>query len=317
MNQFLTNNLIMKQTTFFILLVFSFSYSGYSQIAEPEKKLREASKDTVDGWKRGGMVMLNFGQTSLTNWAAGGENSVSGNGLFNFFANYKKGSFTWDNTIDLGYGILNQGSQNRKTDDKIDFSTKVGKKAAKNWYYSGLLNFRSQFTPGYNYPNDSVKISNFFAPAYIVTAIGMDYKPNKTFSAFIAPITGKITLVTDQELADAGAFGVDPAEFVNGVKTKDGKNFRQEFGGYVRVGFVKDIMTNVNLSTKLDLFSNYLDNPQNIDVNWEVLISMKVNKFISASLATQLIYDDDVKIEEKGPKTQFKEILGIGFSYKF
>jgi hypothetical protein len=288
----------------------------YSQITDGEKRLREASKDTLDGWKTGGMIMLNFGQTSLTNWAAGGENTVSGNSLFNFFANYQKGTFTWDNTIDLGYGILKQGSQNRKSDDRIDFSTKFGKMATKNWYYSGLLDFRSQFTAGYNYPNDSVKISNFFAPAYIVTAIGMDYKPNKTFTAFIAPITGKITIVGDQDLADAGAFGVDKAEYINGVKTKDGKNFRQEFGGYVRVAYQNDIMTNVNLSTKLDLFSNYMKNPQNIDVNWQVLVSMKVNKYISATFSTQLIYDDDTKIEGS-PKVQFKEILGVGFSYKF
>ncbi len=305
----------MKRSIVLIMALFSLNLV-YSQITDGEKKLREASKDTAEGWKTGGMIMLNFGQTSLTNWAAGGENTVSGNSLFNFFANYHKGTFTWDNTIDLGYGILKQGSQNRKSDDKIDFSTKFGKMASKNWYYSGLLDFRSQFSAGYNYPNDSVKISNFFAPAYIVTALGMDYKPNKTFTAFIAPITGKITIVADQDLADAGAFGVDKAEFVNGVKTKDGKNFRQEFGGYVRVGYQNDIMTNVNLSTKLDLFSNYLKNPQNIDVNWQVLVSMKVNKYISATLSTQLIYDDDTEIEGS-PKVQFKEILGVGFSYKF
>jgi hypothetical protein len=306
----------MKRLLLSALLLFCFAF-GYSQVSEPEKKLREASKDTVDGWKKGGMIMLNFGQTSLTNWAAGGENSLSGNGIFNMFGNYKKGNFTWDNNIDLGYGILKQGSDNRKSDDKIEFSTKFGKAAAKNWYYAGLLNFRSQFTAGYNYPNDSVKISDFFAPAYIVTAIGMDYKPGKTFTAFIAPITGKITIVADPKLADAGAFGVDPAVIENGIKTKDGKNFRQEFGGYVRIGYQDDIMENVNLSTKLDLFSNYSEKPQNVDVNWQVLLSMKVNKFISASLSTQLIYDDDINYKDGGPRTQFKEILGVGFSYKF
>jgi hypothetical protein len=306
----------MKKSIVLFLALFSLNYA-YSQITDGEKKLREAKKDTVEGWKTGGMVMLNFGQTSLTNWSAGGENTVSGNGLFNFFANYQKGNVTWDNTLDLGYGILKQGSQNRKSDDKIDFSTKFGKMASKNWYYSALLDFRSQFTAGYNYPNDSVKISNFFAPAYIVTAIGMDYKPNKTFTAFIAPITGKTTIVGDQDLADVGAFGVDSAKYdINRVKIKDGKNFRQEFGGYIRVAYQNDIMTNVNLSTKIDLFSNYLKNPQNIDVNWQVLVSMKVNKFISATFSTHLIYDDDTKIEGS-PKVQFKEILGVGFSYKF
>jgi hypothetical protein len=263
------------------------------------------------------MFMLNLGQTSLTNWSAGGENSFTINSLFNYFAKYKRGNFTWDNTFDLGYGILAQGSDTRKTDDKIDFSTKVGRRASKNWYYSGLFNFRSQFSEGYDYPNDSVKISDLFAPAYMVTAIGMDYKPNNSFTAFLAPVTSKITLVADQDLADAGSFGVDPAEIVNGVKMKDGKNFRHEFGGYIQIGYQKEIMTNVNLSSRIDFFSNYLHNPGNIDINWQLLLAMKINKYISASLSTQLIYDDDVEIDGKGPKTQFKEILGIGFAYKF
>lgn len=302
---------------FFLLSGFLCTTYTFSQVTDTEKQLKAIREDSIEGWQKGGMIMLNLGQTSLTNWSAGGENSVSLNSLFNFFAKYKRGNFTWDNTIDLGYGILSQGPDTRKTDDKIDFSTKMGKRASKSWYYSGLLNFRSQFSAGYDYPNDSVKISDLFAPAYIVTAIGMDYKPNNSFTAFLAPVTSKITIVSDQDLANVGSFGVDPAEIVNGVIVKDGKNFRHEFGGYIQVGYQKDIMTNVNLSTRIDFFSNYLNNPGNIDINWQLLLSMKVNKFISASLSTQLIYDDDIHVEGKGPKTQFKEILGIGFAYKF
>lgn len=304
-------------TVVFLNIICFLSINSFGQVIDSEKQLREVSKDSVEGWNSGGMIMLNFGQTSLTNWAAGGENSFSGNGLFNFFANYKKGDFTWDNTIDLGYGILTQGSDTRKTDDRLDLSTKFGKKASKNWYYAGFLSLRSQFSRGYNYPNDSVKISDFFAPAYVIGALGMDYKPNTRFSMFIAPLTSKITIVADQALADSGAFGVDPAEFRNGIKTSDGNNLRQEFGGFIRLAFQDDIMTNVNLATKFDIFSNYLDNPQNLDLNWEVVLAMKVNRFISATLSTQLIYDDDVDIEGKGPGTQFKEVLGVGFSYKF
>lgn len=273
------------------------------------------------------MLVFNFGQTSLTNWAPGGENTLSFNSLVNSFAYYRKNTFTWDNTVDLAGGYQRQGSQNRKTEDKFEFSTKVGKAASQNWYYSGLLSFRSQFFAGYNYPNDSVKISDFFAPAYIITAIGMDYKPGKFLTAFIAPITGKITIVGIQRLADAGAFGVEPAKYDdNKVKIRDGKQVRQEFGGYVRIGFQKDIMRNVNLSSKVEFFSNYEKRPQNIDVNWQVLLSMKVNKYISATFSTTLVYDDDVhykvtdidgNVKYKGPKTQIMEVLGVGFSYKF
>ena len=82
-------------------------------------------------------------------------------------------------------------------------------------------------------------------------------------------------------------------------------------------------MKNVSFTTKIDLFSNYANNPQNIDVSWETLIGMKVNKYISVSFNTHLLYDDDVKIqvpdEEKsvGSLVQFKEIFGVGFSYQF
>ncbi|MDP4267411.1 MAG: DUF3078 domain-containing protein [Bacteroidota bacterium] len=300
--------------TIFLLLL---TITLFGQVTEKEKEFRTVKADSTKGWEKGGIIMINFGQTSLTNWAAGGENSATENGLFNFFANYKNGSLRWDNNISLGYGIIHQGSLSRKSDDKIDLSTKLAKQASKSWYYAALLNFKTQFAPGYNYPNDSIKISNFLAPAYLVIALGMDYRPKKYLSVFISPLSGRFTLVNDQKLADAGAFGVDPAEYSGSVKIKDGKKMREEFGGYIKVAFQKDIMTNVNLSSKLEAFSNYLKNPQNIAINWEMLLSLKVNKYIGASVATQLVYDDAVKYKNKGPRTQFKEILGIGFSYKF
>ncbi|MCF6366081.1 MAG: hypothetical protein L3J35_07750 [Bacteroidales bacterium] len=179
------------------------------------------------------------------------------------------------------------------------------------------MNFKTQFEDGYNYPDDSSVISSFLAPGYLLVAAGIDYKPNKNMSVFFAPLTSKTTIVNNQVLADAGAFGAEP-----------GKNIRNEFGGYLKVAYTKDIATNINLNTKIDLFSNYLNNPQNIDINWEVLISMKVNKYISANISTQFIYDDDIKFQivdetgmpvfgKFGPRPQFKELLGVGFTFKF
>ncbi|MCL4857158.1 MAG: DUF3078 domain-containing protein, partial [Flavobacteriales bacterium] len=272
---------------------------------------------------------LKFTQVSLTNWAAGGDNSISLNGITNLFANYKKGNSTWDNTLDLAYGLMKQGKQGmRKTDDRVDFMSKYGQRAFKNWYYAALINFRTQMAPGYNYPDDSTKISNFLAPAYLLVAIGMDYKPNDNFNVFISPLTMRTTIVNDSKLADAGAFGVDKAEYNDlGEKIKNGKMFRSEYGGYLRSLLKADIMKNIKLISKLDLFSNYSDHPERIDVNWEVLIALKVNEYISATIATNLIYDHDVDIavdengdgvfDAFGPRTQFKEVLGIGLTYKF
>ena len=286
-----------------------------AQVTDKEEKLRAQSADSVEGWKKGGAIFLNFSQTSLTNWAAGGVASYSINGLANFFGSYKKGKSYWDNTLDIGYGFLKQKDMDfQKTDDKLDFFSKYGRQAIKSWYYSALINFRTQFSNGYNYPDDSV-ISAFLSPAYLLGAVGLDYKPSDAFTAFIAPVTAKITIVNNQVLADAGAFGVDP-----------GKNVRGEFGGYVRVVFKKTLVENINFTTKADFFSNYLHNPQNIDVNWEVLLAMKITKFIAATFSTQLLYDDDIAILEKldngtthpvKSMVQFKEILGIGITAKF
>jgi len=288
--------------------------------------------DTMNYFKKGGLASINFSQASFTNWAAGGENSLSGIAILNLFSNYKKDKNTWDNSLDMAYGQLQSGhSALKKNEDKIDFSTKYGRQAfSKNWYYSGLVNFKSQFSNGYNYPNDSIAISHFMAPAYLLIGLGLDYKTkDNSFSIFISPATLKTIFVSDQRLADAGAFGVKGAEYdPNGTKIKNGELVRTELGGYLRLTYKKDIFKNVNLASKLELFNNYLDNPQNIQVNWEVLIGMKINKYLSANISTQMIYDNDIPILVErqvngvtvagtGPRLQFKEVLSIAFSYKF
>lgn len=299
------------------------------ELTEAEKSLLTQNADTNAGWKTGGLFGANFTQASFTNWASGGQNAIALNSILNVFANYKKNNSSWDNSLQLAYGFLKQENQGvRKTDDKIDFMSKYGYKASKNWYYAGLLNFKTQFAEGFNFPDDSTVISDFLAPAYALAAIGMDYKPSPKLTAFISPFTARITIVNNQTLANAGAFGVDAAEFDDfGVLTKEGDKIRSEYGGYLRVIYKESIMENVSLETKLELFSNYSDEPTRIDVNWEVLIGFKVNKYISATIATQLIYDHDTQIaldknddgitDGVGPRTQFKEVLGIGLSYKF
>lgn len=324
------------QKIFLIVVLSIIPYFLLAQTTEEEKELvgtkevlKKQNTDTIEGWKTGGLFSVNLTQVSLTNWNAGGENSISINGILNLFANYKKGNSAWDNQLDLGYGILQQGGDEiRKTDDKIEFTSKYGQRAAKNWYYAALVNFKSQMTAGYNYPDDSTIISNFLAPGYVLGAIGMDYKPNDNLTVFISPLTMKATIVNDENLANAGAFGVNPAEYDNlGNIVKKGSTLRSEYGGYVRAQLKKELMENVSFQTRIDLFSNYSEEPTHIDVNWEVLIAMKVNKYISANITTNLIYDHDVDIavdengddipDAFGPRVQFKEVLGVGLSVKF
>jgi hypothetical protein len=300
------------------VMLYLFVVSAFSQTTETEKQIKGQKADTINGWKKGGMINISTSQVSLTNWAAGGQSSVSLGSLLSLFANNKHEKSLWENYLDIGYGTLKQGKDAgwRKTDDKIDFTSKFGLNANEKLYYAALVNFKTQMTNGYNYPNDTTKISGFLAPGYLLGAIGLDYRPGENFTAFFAPLTLKMTFVNDDVLADAGAFGIDPGDHV-----------RSEFGGYLRVYLKKDLMENITFQTKLDLFSNYLHNPQNIDVSWESLLSMKVNKFISAILSTHLLYDDDIDIaidnnddgivDEVGPRIQFKEVLAIGLSMKF
>lgn len=316
---------------------------SFGQVTDGEKDLTSVSKDTVDGWKKGGYFSLNGSQVSLTNWVAGGQNSVSINSLFGLYANLKKGKMTWENSFDFGYGILKQSQQlfnntgNKwiKTDDRIQLTSKYGQKATESWYYAGLLNFRTQSTAGYNYAVDDItEISGFMAPGYLLGAIGMDYKPNDKFSMFIAPLTTKMTFVNDQDFADAGLFGVTAAEVdANGLMIAGtGKRFRAELGGYVRMQYKTNLAENIVFTTKLDLFSNYLNNPSRIDVNWENLLEIKLWKFLSATLSTHLVYDDDIDVavynkpknafdaptlQATGPRVQFKEVFGLGLSWKF
>lgn len=318
----------MKKKFIAATLLLSISFAlAIGQVTEAEKNLRALTADTTQGWKTGGVFAINLAQTSLKNWAAGGQNSVAINGLFSMFANMKRGKSVWDNSLNVGYGLLKQGKNSdfMKTDDKIDLLSKYGQEAFKNFYYAALLNFKTQMTAGYNYPDVTNKISDLFSPAYLLLAVGMDYKPNANFSAFVAPLTAKFTFVLDDTLSAHGAYGVTP-----------GETSKSEIGGYIRAIYTKndfkgEFMKNVAFTTKIDLFSNYLDNPQNIDVSWETLISMKVNKYITVNFNTHLLYDDNILIaldrnddgdmsdpgDLPGKRIQFKEILGVGFSYNF
>lgn len=280
-----------------------------------------AQQDADTLWKFNGVTTLNFSQMALSNWAAGGENSVAGNAIVNLVANYTSvdSKVTWNNELLMGFGLLQQGDDPvRKSDDKIDFASKFGYKAGGNWSYSGLLSFKSQFADGFANPGDEnrVKISDFLAPGYLNLSFGMDYKPNDAFTVLIAPLTGKMTFVIDETLSAQGVFGV-PA----------GEKTRAEFGGFVKIAYSTEVMKNIKLNTKIDLFSNYLENPQYVDVNFDLLLSFKVNEFISASFISQVIYDHDIQFDildndgnptgETEARVQFKELFGIGLTYSF
>ncbi|WP_245319164.1 DUF3078 domain-containing protein [Hymenobacter elongatus] len=289
-----------------------------------------AAPDTVQGWRRGGVGTLNFSQVSLSNWAPGGQSSLSLLAIGNVFLHNRRGQNTFDTSLDVVYGSLKAGKAKiRKSDDRLEFNAKYGRQFTKVLYYAFQVNLKTQLTPTRDIERPDSLLSRFFAPAFILASVGIDYKPNDQLSVFVSPLTGKFTVVADQTLADAGAFGVEAArrDAAGQLVRGSGQQFRQELGAYMNVKYRRPVWENITFQSKLDLFSNYLHSPGNVDVNWETLISFKVNKFISSSLATTLVYDDDVLVpidrnddgvpDSRGRRIQFKEILGIGLTYRF
>ena len=283
---------------------------------EANKTIAKDPKDTIPKiWKVGGLFNLNFNQAALSNWAAGGDNSsIALSTFLNAHAFYLKGKHSWDNTLDVAYGFINTTSLGtRKSDDRFDLLSKYGYDIGKKWYISGLFDFRSQFSKGYAYPSNSPKqlTSDFLAPAYILLSPGMNYKPNDEFSFFISPATARWVIVNNDSLSLKGAYGVDTA-----------KKSRFEFGAFASISYNKKISPSAVYSGRLDLFSNYLHNPQNISIYWTNVLAVKITKLLSMSLTVNMIYDNDIKTVNKdgsagGPKPQIQELFGVGLAYKF
>ncbi|MEX2590009.1 MAG: DUF3078 domain-containing protein, partial [Chitinophagales bacterium] len=284
-----------KLTTLFLLLsVLSISVSAQDADAE---------SDTVKRWQYAGFGTANLNQSAFVNWAAGGESSFAVSFVGNVNWSYTHKKHKWENNLDMSYGIQRIGGGDYlKNEDKIDFLSKYGYELKKEKIFATLLtNFKSQFAKGYEFPDDGSQrmVSRWLAPGYLLTSAGIDFKPVKYLSIFVSPATGKFTFVRDQNIANRGTYGNRPAVYdeTTGELLEEGKTTRSEFGAYVNIMFQKEIFKNVTVMTKLDLFNNYTDpnkpNRKNIDINWNTVIDMKINSFLSASIMTQLIYDND------------------------
>ena len=272
-----------------------------------------AQEDTIpSNWKLKAIYGINGTQSSFVNWNAGGRNNISLLGYVAGSAKFEKKNLKWDNDLGAALGGMQYldnatGNGLQKTDDRLELATNLGYRMKEHYYMSLLGSFRTQFMDGFN-DNASPRTSTFMAPGWANLSLGIDYSPNDNFSVFLSPLASKMTFVNDQVLSDAGEFGVDP-----------GKRFRGEFGAYFKMKYNKEIVKNIEMKSRLELFSNYLNNPGNIDVNAEVMFTFKVNSWFSASLLWNLLYDDDIDITDKngnvGPRTQFKSVLGLGVSY--
>jgi hypothetical protein len=279
---------------------------------QSQQQIKKDANDTIPKiWKVGGLFSLNLSQTSLSNWAAGGDDfSLSLNAIAYMFAFYKKGRSSWDNTFDFQLGYLKTSTLGeRKTNDKIDILSKYGYAITRKWNVGVLFNFRSQFFQGYTYTNN-VKVFNstFLSPAYLILSPGFDYKPNDHFSVFISPIAARWTIVKDDTISAKGLYGVAP-----------GEHHEFEYGAFVSALYLQNLNKNVSYSGRLDLFSNYKHNPQNVDVNMSNLFAVKVSKWLSVTWNLDLIYDDDARLFGKNGHSaalQVKSMVGLGLLVK-
>jgi len=292
------------------------------------------SQPKIKYWKFIGTTTLNFNQVSFSNWALGGGDALSGTAGLNVNLNYRKKNVSFENSGIFIYGMMkNQDQGMIKMDDRIEFNSKLNYQAIKYWNYSLLLNFKSQFAPGFAYPDKTNVVSRFFAPAYLSLSLGMDYKPTPVFSLFMSPASGKFTFVVDQHLADIGAFGTRPAiKDTDGKIIRHGEPIKPELGIAVNATIKYKLMKNIILDSRINLYDNYMDldvaNRWNIDMDFETNINFVINSVFSTTFNSRFLYDDNIMVPlykrvngakvliGAGPRLQIKEVFGIGMVMK-
>jgi hypothetical protein len=263
---------------------------------------QEIKKDSTKLWTKKGNISLLFNQSAYNKeWLGGGTSNIAGNFSLNYDFNYKKGAVVWDNKFIAAYGLTKIKGDDKiaKTDDRLELNSLWGKKAKGDWYYSLFFNFKTQMDAGLD--KDDLKISQLFSPAYFQFGPGMLWKKSNNLSVNFSPATAKLILVNGHFTEFGPSFGV-----------LQGDSSRFEFGASVSVNYKFNVMANVSIENRLNLYSNYLDNPQNVDVDYQMHLVMKINKYLSANVALQTIYDDN-SIQA----VQLSEVFGIGVNYGF
>jgi hypothetical protein len=292
-----------------ILVSIVFLMTASLSIAQTEekenlKKTEEAVKVAADKpsrWVKKGTFTFLANQATFNNWLAGGQSNISGNVGLNYDFNYKSGDWNWDNRLFAAYGLTKIKDQEmQKSDDRLEFNSLVGKKASGYWFYSAFFNFKTQLDSGFDLTSGK-KTSHFFSPAFFQFGPGMLWKKSDNLKVNIAPATSKLIIVHHHFTHLEPSFGVE-----------QGDSSRIEFGAAVNGYYKFNLMENVSVENILNLYSNYLEDPQNVDIDYTLNIAMKINKSLSTNFAFQTIYDDNAF-----PGFQTRQIIGLGVNYGF
>ncbi len=275
-------------------------------------QIQAQDQDSTKAWKFSGSSKISLGSIALSNWSAGGENALSALFSIDYQYNYLKKDTKWDNRLIMLYGTNKQGTNDfEKTDDRLDITSTYGYRAHKDWFYSLEANFKTQFAQGFEKDDTGLNMisSEFMAPGYLTISPGMEYAPNENFKVNVSVLSSKITFVNNDSLSLAGAYGVEP-----------GENLRYEFGAYVNLSWKKEFNEHFGMEHLLRLYSNYLKNPQNVDVDWTAKFYVKATKYLTVDFVVQGIYDDDIRFENGtdagGARLQMKSLLGVGLVWE-
>jgi hypothetical protein len=324
----------MKKQLLFLSFLY-FSMIAFAQDEEAIKRLEGKAKvdkgavkddankleaDTTHAWKWGVVSSLNFSQTQLDNWVAGGDNNMTLNAVLGAFAGYTKDKHLLFFMLDGSYGLNRvRDLPVRKVQDYLEFNSKYAYRFSGKWSFTGFGEAISQFTNGFIYTDTSkTKNTSFFAPAYLMEGLGVAYEdPENGLSARFAPLTARQIVVLDSDV-DETAFGVDA-----------GKKVKSQVGASLRIGYNKIFWEKrASFESRLLMFSDYQNNPQNLVVNWRNKIDVKLWKALSMNFLLHMIYDPNVKFAETRttngvtevvniPKLQLLQIFGVGLGYKF
>lgn len=291
-------------------------------------------------WKWTGLTGINLNQAAFSNWTAGGINSVAFSALGKFTGDYTKNKVTWNNNLNLMYGLVkNENESLKKNQDLIELISVLGWNISKKWALTAYMSFRTQFAPGYDVNYDTIMVSDFMAPGYLTLSPSVRFTPNDWSYILMSPVTAKFTFVLDQTLANQGSFGVTPAVYdsVNGqwVMVEQGANILVYCGPFLEAYMKKDIAKNLNFESRLNVMYTFLNrqnlNPWDMDVSWENFINYKIAKYFTASVLLHFVYypgqpiikfetqPDGIVVPKAEPNKhiQIKETLGIGITYSF
>ncbi|HFS67664.1 MAG TPA: DUF3078 domain-containing protein [Flavobacteriia bacterium] len=276
---------------------------------------QDKKEEVKEGWTKGGNIAITFNQSAFNNdWTGGGISNLMANALINYDFNYVKGDLVWDNKFIFDYGALKNNGDDRftKSNDRLEFNSLLGKKAKGLWFYSFYFNLRTQMDSGFD-KDSGVKTTHFFSPAFLQAGPGMLWKKSDNFNVNISPAAAKLIFVDGDFTKVTGTAAIDAFNAAGGYfGVEANKTTRLELGASLRGYYKVDLMKNISMENLLGLYSNYLDNPQNVDIDYTMNLVMKVNKYISTNLVFQAIYDDNTI-----QAFQIREAFGLGFNAKF